>query len=58
MQTTREVYVAMVAVGMIVLLTVASTRLYAQRSADAALHLGDRDLGGVVSGPQGPEAGV
>src|SRR5436309_4007969 len=32
--------------------------LHAQQSAPAAVSIGDSDLGGVVSGPNGPEAGV
>src|SRR5688572_4503228 len=58
MQTTSGLYFGMVALGITVLLTASPARLYAQQSTDAALRLGNNDLGGVVSGPRGPEAGV
>jgi hypothetical protein len=48
----------MVALGIVVLLSAAPARLHAQQSADATIDIGDNDLGGVVSGPNGPEAGV
>jgi hypothetical protein len=58
MRTTRELYFGMVALGIAVLLTAAPARLRAQQSTDPAIRLGDNDLGGVVTGPNGPEAGV
>src|SRR5579871_4352353 len=36
----------------------AATGASAQQRADAAIHVGSKDLGGTVSGPNGPEAGV
>jgi hypothetical protein len=36
----------------------APSALHAQQSAPPAVSIGDSDLGGVVSGPNGPEAGV
>jgi hypothetical protein len=48
----------MVAVGIAVLLTASSARLSAQQYTDPAIRIGDNDLGGVVTGPDGPEAGV
>ena len=40
------------------LLTASSARLSAQQSTDPAIRIGNNDLGGVVTGPNGPEAGV
>jgi hypothetical protein len=48
----------MVAVGIAVLLTASSVRLSAQQNADPAIRIGNNDLGGIVTGPNGPEAGV
>ncbi len=58
MRTTRGLYIGMVALGIAVLLTAAPARLHAQQSTDPAIRIGDNDLGGVVTGPNGPEAGV
>src|ERR671923_620952 len=58
MRTTRGLYISMVAVGIAVLLTVSSARLNAQQSTDPAIRIGNSDLGGVVTSPNGPEAGV
>ena len=58
MRTTSGLSIGIVAVGIAVLLTVAPTRLRAQQRTDPALRIGDNDLGGVVTGPHGPEAGV
>ncbi len=46
------------AIGCAVLLAAAPARLVAQQTADPAIHIGASDLGGVVTGPGGPEAGV
>jgi hypothetical protein len=51
-------YTGMVAVGIAVLLTALSARLSAQQSTDPAIRIGDNDLGGIVTGSNGPEAGV
>jgi hypothetical protein len=58
MRTIRELYIGMVAVGIAVLLTASSVRLSAQQNADPAIRIGNNDLGGIVTGPNGPEAGV
>ena len=58
MRTTRGVYFGIVALGIAVLLTASPARLRAQQSTDPAIRIGDNDLGGVVTGPKGPEAGV
>jgi hypothetical protein len=60
MRTKRRLLLGVVAVA--VLLTAAPARLSAQpstqQSTDPALQIGSMDLGGVVIGPNGPEAGV
>jgi hypothetical protein len=48
----------MVAVSIAALLTASPVWLLAQQSTDPAIRIGDNDLGGVVTGPGGPEAGV
>src|SRR5262245_40329874 len=58
MRTTRGLYVSLVAITIAVLLTAPSTRLSAQQSTDPAIRIGNDDLGGMVTGPNGPEAGV
>ncbi len=58
MRTTRGLYKGMVAVGCAVLLIASSARLGAQQSTDPAIRIGNTDLGGMVTGPHGPEAGV
>ena len=58
MRTTSELYRGTMALGVAVLLTAASVRLHAQQSPDPAVGIGVNDLGGVVTGPHGPEAGV
>ena len=58
MRTTRGLYIGLVAIGIAVLLTASSARLSAQQSTDPAIRIGNNDLGGVVTGPNGPEAGV
>jgi hypothetical protein len=58
MRTTSALYFGMVAVGIVVLLAASPARLSAQLNPADAVHLGDSDLGGVVSSALGPEAGV
>jgi hypothetical protein len=58
MRTTRGLYIGLMAIAIAVLLTAPSTRLSAQQSTDPAIRIGNNDLGGVVTGPNGPEAGV
>jgi hypothetical protein len=47
----------MVALAIAALLTTSAASVRAQ-SADPAIRIGDSDVGGVVTGPSGPEAGV
>jgi hypothetical protein len=58
MRTTRQLSGCLLALGIAVLLALWPARLHAQQSSDAAVHIGDADLGGVVTGSDGPEAGV
>jgi hypothetical protein len=44
--------------GMTVLLAAAPARLSAQQTPQSAVRVGEHDLGGVVTGKNGPEAGV
>ncbi len=46
------------ALGLAVLLGAPPATLHAQQSAPAGVSIGDSDLGGRVTGPNGPEAGV
>jgi hypothetical protein len=58
MRTTRPLSGCLVALGIAVLLALWPARLSALQSPDAAVRIGDADLGGVVTGADGPEAGV
>src|SRR6266581_3521112 len=59
MRTTRVLEVAIVTLAAVAALTVVGrTRLGAQQTTDGAIRVGAGDLGGVVTGPNGPEAGV
>ncbi len=57
MRTTRGLFVGMVAVGIAMLLTASLAQLSAQPNIET-VRIGNNDLGGVVTGPNGPEAGV
>src|SRR5688500_6228779 len=58
MRTTRVLHISMVALGIAVLWAASSAQLTAQLNTDAAVRIGDADLGGVVTSANGPEAGV
>ena len=58
MRTTRVSYLGMVAFGIGVLLAAGQGRPSAQQSSDPAIRIGDKDLGGLVTSANGPEAGV
>jgi hypothetical protein len=58
MRTTSLWGAAMVVAGIVALLATGQVQLGAQPSADPAIRVGDRDLGGVVASASGPEAGV
>src|SRR5256712_9883741 len=57
MKTTGAWYLGLIASGVVVLLASGQARLSAQ-SADPAIRIGGRDLGGVVTSANGPEGGV
>jgi hypothetical protein len=56
--TKKALYLGVATIALSTLLMVSPARLSAQQAADSAIRVGERDLGGVVSGPGGPEAGV
>ena len=59
MGTTRVFHIGMVAVGITVLLTAwPTTWLSAQPAQPDAVQIDNDDIGGVVTSPRGPEAGV
>src|SRR5882724_2904634 len=55
---TGAAYVGVVAVGIAVLLAAGRVGSGAQHDIDPAIRIGPSDLGGVVTGASGPEAGV
>ncbi len=57
MKTIKRRYSSVVAVGIVVFLAACAVQL-TQHAGDPAILVGDRDLGGVVAGANGPEAGV
>jgi hypothetical protein len=57
MGSRRGLYLGVAAVAIAAVLAGTPARLSAQQS-DPAIRIGDSDLGGVVTGPSGPEAGV
>src|SRR4029077_13183721 len=58
MRLKASLYLSVAAIGVAVLLSAPSVQLRAQPGAPAGVNIGEGDLGGVVSGPNGPEAGV
>src|SRR3954467_13281723 len=58
MRRKTSLYLSVAAIGVAVLLSTPTAQLRAQQSAPPGVSVGDGDLGGVVSGPNGPEAGV
>src|ERR1700730_12087803 len=58
MQTKFHPWRFIAAVGIAARIGTGPVRLAAQQAADPAIHIGARDLGGVVTGKNGPEAGV
>jgi hypothetical protein len=57
MRTTRALYWG-VAAAVIALLAACAAQMGSQPGSDPAIRIGESDLGGVVTGPRGPEAGV
>ncbi len=58
MRKKRQSLRTMAAIVLGALIAAAPMRLNAQQNTDPAIRIGDHDLGGVVSGADGPEAGV
>jgi hypothetical protein len=58
MRTTRLLSFSLVVVGVAVLLAVSAARLSGQPTASGAVAIDRDDIGGVVTSPKGPEAGV
>jgi len=55
---TKALYAGMVAAGIAALVAAGQSRLGAQQQSDPTIRIGSTDLGGVVTGANGPEAGV
>ena len=58
MQTTYGLYSGVAAVAIALLMGGAPSELRAQQPTAAAVAIDNDDIGGVVTGPTGPEAGV
>src|SRR5215831_20254474 len=58
MKTNTSSFWAIVAIGTAALLAAAPARVSAQQTASPTVSIGKADLGGVVSGANGPEAGA
>src|SRR6266481_3290607 len=58
MRPKASLHLSGAAIGAALLLTLSPAQLAAQQTAPAGVSIGNTDLGGVVSGPNGPEAGV
>jgi hypothetical protein len=58
MRPKASLHLSGAAIGAALLLTLSPAQLAAQRTAPAGVTIGESDLGGVVSGPNGPEAGA
>src|SRR5882724_11271772 len=54
--TKKSLYLSAAAIATIAVFAATPTPIHAQQAAPVSI--GDTDLGGVVSGPSGPEAGV
>ena len=58
MTTKSRLYLGVAALAIAVVLTGSVVEVSAQQSAPAAVAIDNDDIGGVVTGPNGPEAGV
>src|SRR6202045_1474919 len=58
MKIKTRLNLSVAAVAVAAVLSAPSAQLNAQQAANPAIHVGANDLGGVVTGPTGPEAGV
>src|SRR5688572_32589420 len=58
MKTTKGLYVGMAAMGIAVFLAASLGGVSAPQGGGQAVRIDNDDIGGVVTGPKGPEAGV
>src|SRR5687767_812567 len=58
MRTKKVFSLAIAAIGIILLLVLSQIRLSAQQNTNATVRIDNDDIGGVVTGTNGPEAGV
>ena len=58
MTTKQRLYLSVAAIGMFALLAGAPVQLSAQTAAQTTVAIDDNEIGGVVTGANGPEAGV
>ena len=58
MTTKQRLYLSAAAIGMFALLAGAPVQSCAQTAAQTMVTIDDNDIGGVVTGANGPEAGV
>ena len=58
MRKTSLLYLSVTAVGLAVFLAVSLTDVSAQQPANGAVRVDNDDIGGIVTSPSGPEAGV
>ena len=56
MRPKASLHLSGAAIGAALLLTLSPAQLAAQQTAPAGVTIGESDLGGLVSGPNGPEA--
>src|SRR3970040_145236 len=56
--TKRMLSVGIIVAGLAVFLAVSDSGIRAGQLPGSAVRIGDDDIGGVVTGPRGPEAGV
>src|SRR5437773_6162181 len=58
MKTKRPLYIGAVAAGFFVLVAASFPRIGGRSLSGSSVQPGEHDIGGVVTGPRGPEAGV
>src|ERR1051326_6617898 len=58
MKTSWQIRIALVATAVAILFVVSPADMKSQRTNNAAVNVGNTDIGGVVTGTAGPEAGV
>src|ERR1043166_6341286 len=58
MKTKRLLYIGVAAAGFFVLVSASLPRIGGRNLSGSSLQPGEHEIGGVVTGPRGPEAGV